>query len=90
VPADVFEEYDFDTRGQFAGLVRDWKERLEAINPYVPVVPQEGIPSRERERVSELYQAIYADPEKRRTFTMLQIGCQRLVSFMTHTLNIKI
>jgi hypothetical protein len=65
VPADVFEEYDFDTRGQFAGLVRDWKERLEAINPYVPVVPQEGIPSRERERVSELYQAIYADPEKR-------------------------
>lgn len=61
----MVEEYDFDTRGQFAGLIRDWKERLEAIDPYVPVVPQEGIPSRERERVAELYQAIYSDPEKR-------------------------
>jgi hypothetical protein len=61
----VVEEYDFDTRGQFSGLIRDWKERLEAIDPYVPVVSQEGIPSRERERVAELYQAIYADPEKR-------------------------
>ena len=49
----MVEEYDFDTRGQFSGLIRDWKERLEAIDPYVPVVSQEGIPSRERERVAE-------------------------------------
>lgn len=57
--------YDFDTRAQFSGLVRDWRERLEALDPYSPVVPREGIPSRERERVAELYQSIYSDPAKR-------------------------
>jgi hypothetical protein len=57
--------YDFDTRSQFSELVRDWRERLEAVKPYSPTVSQEGIPSRERERVAELYQSIYSDPEKR-------------------------
>lgn len=59
------KEYDFDTRGQFADLVKDWRQRLEAIDPYVPVVSKEGILPEERQKVAELYQAIYSDPEKR-------------------------
>jgi hypothetical protein len=59
------ENLEFDTRNDFSGLVRDWRQRLEDIGSYKPVVPNQGIFPSEAAKVAELYQAIESDPAKR-------------------------
>ena len=51
----VGEPFDFDTRSQFGGLVREWRERLEGVKPFESVVPREGLFPEEQARLGQLW-----------------------------------